>query len=339
MGFGDSRLLADQAYRRARRKFRRGWAAHPPIWQYDIVHFHSSWELVKSSAILRGFQGKVILSSHSPLPWHIEYLDKLSGKGQDYAISPGLMKLLEGIEREAYELADFVMAPCESALDGYRREWAIFEKLLACKGQIYIPTAINPSSAAPIPGFRKSLGMEEDSILFLFVGRHNEAKGYDLLVQASESLFAAEPQAYVVVAGKDEPLHGPSHPHWIELGWRSDIPALMESSDWLVLPNRETYFDLALLEAMAAGLPAVLSAVGGNLHFSALEGSGFLFHCPGEHVSLAQALMAAASMDSEHVIRFKARCRERVLLSHGFDQYHQSYQESLRRVFVGGVAS
>lgn len=330
-----SEHAADQAYRRAKRKFRGDWAMHPKLLSYDIIHFHSSWELVKSASILRGFRGKVILTTHSPLPWHVEYLDSLSGKGRNDVISLRLEHLLEDIDREAFERADCIISPCRNSMDGYRRHWKIFDELLAGKQQIFLPTAILPEQNHPIAHLRKNLGLEEDSLLFLFVGRHNEAKGYDLLVKAAEALFAASSRAYVVVAGKEAPLHGPGHPRWIELGWRGDIAALMASCDWLVLPNRDTYFDLVLLEAMAAGLPAVVSAVGGNLYFSDFDGQGFLFHCPGEEASLAESLIAAASMELRQLNSFKTNCRERVLRAHGFDQYHCSYQEALHKVFTG----
>jgi glycosyltransferase involved in cell wall biosynthesis len=329
-----ARHAARQSYCRARRKFRRDWPMHPKLAPYDIIHFHSSWELVKSSAMLRRFRGKVILSSHSPLPWHVEYLDSLSAKGRNDAISPRLEKLLEAIDREAFERADFVMSPCQSAMDGYGRHWGIFDTLLAGKATIHIPTAIAMRQASPLADFRKSLGLEENAQLFLFGGRHNEAKGYDLLVKAAEALFAASPRACVLVVGHEEPLHGPGHPRWIELGWRGDMAAIMASCDWLVLPNREAYFDLVLLEAMAAGLPAVVSAVGGNLHFSELEGRGLLFHRPGEEASLAECLQAAASMDLGQLSSFRQNCKERVLSAHGFDQYHRSYQNALCKVFA-----
>ncbi|MEI6385622.1 MAG: glycosyltransferase family 4 protein [Spirochaetota bacterium] len=325
---------ARQSYRRAKRKFRSDWSLHPDVSTYDIIHFHSSWELVKSSAILRGFHGKIILSSHSPLPWHMEYLDSLSAKGRNDAISPRLERLLEAIDREAFERADFVMSPCQSAMDGYGRHWGIFDTLMAGKATIHIPTAIAMRQASPLADFRKSLGLEENAQLFLFGGRHNEAKGYDLLVKAAEALFAASPRACVLVVGNEAPLHGPAHSRWIELGWRGDMAAIMASCDWLVLPNREAYFDLVLLEAMAAGLPAVVSAVGGNLHFSDLEGRGLLFHRPGEAASLAECLLAAASMEFGQLNSFKQNCRERVLSAHGFDQYQRSYQDALYKVFA-----
>ncbi len=47
------------------------------------------------------------------------------------------------------------------------------------------------------------------------------------------------------------------------LGWRDDLPVLMESWDIFVQPSLDEGFGFAVLEAMASALPVVASAVGG----------------------------------------------------------------------------
>ena len=48
----------------------------------------------------------------------------------------------------------------------------------------------------------------------------------------------------------------------------------MAASDTFVLPNKETYFDLVLLEVLSLGTPVVISNTGGNKYFEQFKMDG-----------------------------------------------------------------
>ena len=73
------------------------------------------------------------------------------------------------------------------------------------------------------------------------------------------------------------------------LGQRDDIPDLLAALDIFVLPSHSEGVSLALLEAMAAGLPVIATAVGG-LPEVVTDGVNGLLIPPQDPEALAQAL-------------------------------------------------
>ena len=73
------------------------------------------------------------------------------------------------------------------------------------------------------------------------------------------------------------------------LGHREDVPALLAQADAFVLPSRSEAFPNGAIEAMAAGLPVVASAVGGLLDLIEPGRTGLLVP-PDDPPALAQAI-------------------------------------------------
>lgn len=102
-------------------------------------------------------------------------------------------------------------------------------------------------------------------------GRLVPIKGLTYLVRALASLRDEVPDIRLEIAGSGperEPLEKEVHSlrltdHVTFLGWQRDLEAVMPRWDVFVLPSLEEGFGMAALEAMAAGLPVVATAVGG----------------------------------------------------------------------------
>lgn len=94
------------------------------------------------------------------------------------------------------------------------------------------------------------------------------------------------------------------------LGFRDDVPEISALLDVFVLPSAIEGFSLALLEAMARGLPCVATDAGGNAEALA-EGAGRVY-APGDVAALASEL--ARLLDHPADARALGdRARERVL--------------------------
>lgn len=93
------------------------------------------------------------------------------------------------------------------------------------------------------------------------------------------------------------------------LGFRSDVPEILTLCDVFVLPSEIEGFSLALLEAMARGLPCIATDAGGNREALA-EGAGVLVP-PRNPTVLAKAL-ATILADPEASREMGRRARTRV---------------------------
>ncbi|MCA0425310.1 MAG: glycosyltransferase family 4 protein [Proteobacteria bacterium] len=75
---------------------------------------------------------------------------------------------------------------------------------------------------------------------------------------------------------------------------RTDIPDLLRTGDIFVLPSRQEGFGLALIEAMAAGLPVIASRTGGPATLVADRVNGLTF-TPEEPEDLAEKIITLAT--------------------------------------------
>lgn len=121
------------------------------------------------------------------------------------------------------------------------------------------------------PADRAALGLPSDRRFLIAVGRLDPQKGQDWLLPLLPRIFAERPQYDLLLVG-DGParerlqaqattLQMQSRIHF--LGWQSQVPRLLKLADVLLLPSRWEGMPNVLLEAMAAGLPVVTTAVEG----------------------------------------------------------------------------
>lgn len=110
---------------------------------------------------------------------------------------------------------------------------------------------------------------------------------------------------------------------------RVDVDRMLYDADIFVLPSRKEGFGLAVVEAMAAGLPVVVSDVGGLQEIVTDRETGYLVP-PENSRALAQKI-AEVSKDSN----LGKICAAAVTRANAFgigymcDRYHQAYLEAL----------
>lgn len=115
------------------------------------------------------------------------------------------------------------------------------------------------------------------------------------------------------------------------LGKRADVPDLLAAMDIFVLPSHNEGFCLAVAEAMAAGLPVIVTEVGGLPEVVKHQDSGLLIP-PGDAAALARGLTQLLDNPAwAHSLGVKAR--ERVMtkfsLEHMAAQIQGIYDEAV----------
>jgi glycosyltransferase involved in cell wall biosynthesis len=152
-------------------------------------------------------------------------------------------------------------------------------------------------AAAPGEAVRRDLGLPAEAPVIGLVGRLDHwGKGHQELFTALAQIHASHPVHALIVGGgrrEDEvrqlavSLGLAESVHF--LGPRRDVPDLLNAMDIFVLPSYSEGVSLALLEAMAAGLPVIATAVGGTPEVVTDGVTGLLIP-PRDPAALAGAL-------------------------------------------------
>ena len=118
---------------------------------------------------------------------------------------------------------------------------------------------------------RQSLGLGEDRPLLLTVATLTDHKGHRFLLDAMPAVLREMPNVTLALAGDGElldPLRQQAQrlgvlPHVRFLGYRSDVPDLMQAADVFVLPSHMEGLCTALIDAMLAPRTIVTTTAGG----------------------------------------------------------------------------
>lgn len=142
-----------------------------------------------------------------------------------------------------------------------------------------VPNGVDPAEYAALPGreaFRQRYGLGSGPVC-LFMARLHPRKGIEPLIRAFQQ--AAVPEARLVIAGPDEGLlahlRGLAGEGVVFTGFLSGAERLaaLAAADLLALPAVGEGLPMGVLEAMAAGLPVLISP-GCNLPEVAAAGAG-----------------------------------------------------------------
>jgi glycosyltransferase involved in cell wall biosynthesis len=227
--------------------------------RYDLVHIHSIWTYA-------GYIASRIAADHN-VPQLLTLYGKLNANvfKKNYLKKIFYLKYFVNKMLKAAKAVQFVSA----------EEYDQTKRLMPHGLKVYhISNGIETArlSAAQVGiDIKKKHKLPAQSKLILFLGRINWVKGLDLLLESFRRLAAENPMAQLILAGPDNEGFGSKIRQLVaEAGLADKVifagmvsdeekTALLLQSDLMVLSSLSDAMPVSVLEAMAAGLPVLVT--------------------------------------------------------------------------------
>ncbi len=212
---------------------------------------------------------------------------------------------------------------------------------------VVIPNGFDLTRFQPDPvardSVRSELGVPPETSLIGLIARDDPQKNHKGFIEAATIVHAALPQAHFVLAGTGinqdntelkqliEQFGLKAHCHL--LGRRDDIPRLMASLDVLASSSTGEAFPNVLGEAMACGIPCVVTDVGDSAE---IVGDTGRVVASGDMAGLATQLVTLLSIPPDERSRLgisaRERVRERYEIGSVTRQYEHFYEMLLQSI-------
>jgi glycosyltransferase involved in cell wall biosynthesis len=209
-----------------------------------------------------------------------------------------------------------------------------------------VPNGIDTAAyASPDPAAeacREALLQGALGPLVIAVGNMRPAKGHEYLLEATARLRARFPGMRVVIVGRGGEHEAPLRARITTLslddtvalaGERREVARILQAADLFVQPSVIEGLPLALLEAMAAGVPTLATAVGGVPRIVEDQITGRLVQ-PADPVALAEAMQDLID-HPDHARRMAAAAQERVRRLYGA----KAWANRLERIYTAAAGA
>lgn len=190
-------------------------------------------------------------------------------------------------------------------------------------------------------GLREELDYKKEHILIGSVGNIRKAKGYDVLLKVSAIVRQKHPECRFIIIGKGdnelfEELALLRKNLGVEsvvkfLGFRSDVSRILKDLDIFLLPSTTEGFSISTIEAMAAGVPVIVTDSGGPGEIVANNKDGIIVP-PNNAEAIAVAIheyISNREMMLEIVKQATLTVKDRFSIDKTINAYTSLYNEVL----------
>jgi glycosyltransferase involved in cell wall biosynthesis len=239
--------------------------------------------------------------------------------GSRRELNPDKSSAQISLQRQAYRCAHAVVANSHAASTILQREGVPASRIEVIANGIDAYRFHDRTSYRPVSKI-------------LTVANLRAEKAHEVLLQAASAMLSRHPHLQFQIAG-DGPRLGELRAlasalgiadRVTFLGHREDVPALLAQADAFVLPSRSEAFPNGAIEAMAAGLPVVASAVGGLLDLIEPGRTGLLVP-PDDPLALADALDGLVRAPARGAA-LGAAARDDVVRRYSFERMVRSFE-------------
>lgn len=307
------------------------WWLYENISAYDLVHIHALFSYPSIVAAL--------CAAYARVPYVVRPLGTLNQWGMQY-YKPRLKRIsLHFLERHLLTHAAAVQFTSE-------QERIEAEELGVPMHSVVLPLGLDLDALPPpTPGsFRQANPRLADKTLILFLSRIEQKKGLELLLDAFAHVYARHPQTMLVIAGQGDLAYEESIRDYIQAlnleeavlvtGFISgtEKQAAFSDCDLFILPSYSENFGFAPVEALANGLPVILTDRVGVAPEVAAAGAGLVVGANQAELTTAlETLICDQALRGEMQTKARQLAWQHFSLTSTTQQLMTLYQELLHR--------
>ncbi|GAB2556875.1 glycosyltransferase [Spirosoma areae] len=230
---------------------------HQHIHEYDVIHCHGLWHFGTLSPFMLDRTVAKVITIHGVLDRWV------------YAHNNWKKQVMDKLAQKAFlRRADLIQ------INNTDEQQDVLRYLgHSHPNVVLIPNGVKMSDFAQLPPrgtFRQKFNLPTDKKLVLFMSRLNAKKGLDLLLPGFQAYVQTHPDTVLALAGPDDGYEATTRQfigqhnlsdsiHMVGMLTGDDKKAALTDADLFTLPSYSEGFSMAVLEAMAAGTPVLVS--------------------------------------------------------------------------------
>jgi len=205
-----------------------------------------------------------LLMSHAPEPPHVELYQAYLADGYTSKKALHLSQHQKEIDISAFKSADYIIFPCHEAVAPY--EPFFKENNIDTTKLRFVITSSEPLNyILSANQFKIQNNIDQSKISLAYVGRKTKIKGYDIFCDAAKTLEGDS--RFTFIAAGNGAIETPNLKNLLDFGWTNDPGSILNAVDYLIIPNRDTYFDLGIIQALSLNKTLITTPTGGNRWF------------------------------------------------------------------------